>query len=83
MTLNHYKVVVEPDGMRYIQQNIDELDKNPREDCLTIANEGKIYANPGKNSLFKCVSKLTQIKLKSKTFTLDSKNFYSFCHYRS
>ena len=51
MTPGHYKVVVEPDGTRYVIQNIDELDKNHREDCTDLANDGKMYTNPGKNRI--------------------------------
>ena len=50
MTLDHYKVVVEPDGTRYVIQNIDELDKNHREHCTDMANDGKMYTSPGKNT---------------------------------
>ena len=49
MTLDHYKVIVEPDGTCYVIQNIDELDKNHHEDDTSMANNGKMYANPGKN----------------------------------
>ena len=47
MTKAHYKVIVEHDGTCYLIQNIDELDKNHREDCLQMSKEGKMYANPG------------------------------------
>ena len=49
MSLNHYKVIVQPDGTHYVVQNIDKLDKNHREDSFRLANEGRMYANPGKN----------------------------------
>ena len=41
MTLDHYKVVVEPDGTCYVIQDVDELDKNHCEDSTEMANDGK------------------------------------------
>ena len=59
MALEHYKVMVEPDGTRYIQQNIDKLDKNRRKHTTELANEAKIYALPG-NPKFSFIYKFQQ-----------------------
>ena len=72
MTLNHYKVQVEPDGTRYVTQNLDELDKNHCKDSLAKAKDGKMYANPGKNYFLSslCTAILQNVDL----ITLKSKH---------
>ena len=48
MSPKHFEVFVEYHGTCYVQQSIDELDKNHRETDTDMAKEGKMYANPGK-----------------------------------
>ena len=47
MQKNWFKIEVDPQGSKYIIQNIDELDKNHDEDDLNLTNQGKIYKVPG------------------------------------
>ena len=47
MTKEHFEVVVDPSRVRYVVQNIDELDKNHGVNDTTIANAGKMYEDPG------------------------------------
>ena len=61
MTLDHYKVVVEPDGTCYVIQDVDKLDKNHCEDSTEMANDGKMYANQGKICLSNTKNKATHI----------------------
>ena len=82
MKKDHYKIFVNPDGMRYIQQNIDELDKNHREDTLAMANEGKIYENPGKFNLN--TTRLIVITIKHAKFVCENitKKFLKFLSFQ-
>ena len=58
MTKRHFKVRVNYDGTCYVCQVIDELDKNHRE---SMANQAKMYAEPGKLKLLPFI-KLQKIK---------------------
>ena len=46
MTLDTFKLQVEPDGTKYVYQNVDEMDKNHGIDKSDPANQGKMYENP-------------------------------------
>ena len=41
-SLKHFEVFVEYDGTRYVQQSIDELDKNHMETDRDMAKKGKM-----------------------------------------
>ena len=46
MGKNHFKINYS-NGIRFIEQNVDELDKNHRQDYDKIANQAKMYETPG------------------------------------
>ncbi len=48
MTKNTYKIYTDISGKEYVQQFQDEANKNHCEDSTELANEGKIFAKPGK-----------------------------------
>ena len=50
MTKNHFVLRFE-NGVRFLEQNVDELDKNHRENYDKQANQGKMYERPGKLNL--------------------------------
>ena len=52
MTRDTFKLVVEPDGVEYFIQNIDEMDKNHGADDKDKTNEGKMYATYGKKFFY-------------------------------
>ena len=55
MTKEHFEVVVDPSGVRYVVQKMDELNKNHGVNDTTIANAGKMYEDPGtSNFLSSC-----------------------------
>ena len=47
MTKDHFKIVTEYDGTQYVIQNIDEQDKNHGVKDTEMANQGKMFADPG------------------------------------
>ncbi len=47
MTPQTYKLFQDGDGLEYIMQDIDELDKNHQQDSMEVANKGKMVATPG------------------------------------
>ena len=50
MTKDTFKVEVDPaEELEYIVQSIDELDKNHGINDTKPTNEGRMYADPGKN----------------------------------
>ena len=49
MTLQTYAVRMDPQGKKYIEQAVDEMDKNHNPNDDTPTNEGRMYENPGKN----------------------------------
>ena len=52
MKVNHFKVITEPDGTKYVIQAIDEMDKNHGVHNTEMTNQAKMYEQPGqKNSL--------------------------------
>ena len=57
MTINHFKIGVDPDGRKYVYQAIDEHDKNHGINEQEEANQAKMYEHPGKskNSIAKTV----------------------------
>ena len=58
MTKDYFEVVVEHDGTEYVIQSKDEKDKNHRVKDTEIANQAKMYADPGKlSSLLLCYTK--------------------------
>ena len=52
MNLDTYKVFKDDNGKKYVQQSIDEMDKNHSADDYTLTNDGKMYENPGMKSNF-------------------------------
>ena len=52
MTKNTYKVHVDPTGLEYVKQVIDELDKNHSPDDTIPSNDGHMYADPGKTHTY-------------------------------
>ena len=48
MTVNHFKIDVDPDGRRYAYQAIDEHDKNHGINDQEVANQGKMYEQSSK-----------------------------------
>ena len=48
MTKQHFAVAIKYDGSQYVHQVIDELDKNHWESTTELANQAKMYSNPGK-----------------------------------
>ena len=71
MTKETFKIQVEYDGTCYIQQQVDEPDKNHREDTRELANQGKMYEIPGKHIKFNKNFKFH--------FFTESTNFHSVC----
>ena len=51
MTKDHFEVVVDYSGKRFIVRAIDEKDKNHGINDTEIANQGRIYEDPGKLDL--------------------------------
>ena len=47
MTKDHFKVVVQYDGSKYVEQNLDEKDKNHGVQDLMLANQGRMYEDKG------------------------------------
>ena len=47
MTVNQFRIVVNPDGTKYVEQNIDEKDKNHGVNDTELANQAKMYEQPG------------------------------------
>ena len=48
MTKDTFKIVCQPDGVRYVIQNIDEKDKNHGINDTDMANQGKMYEDTSK-----------------------------------
>ena len=46
MTCNHFSIKFE-NGTRFLEQNMDEMDKNHRENDDIVPNQGRMYENPG------------------------------------
>ena len=44
MIKEHFKVFTDESGIKYVAQNINEMDKNHREDGQSNTNEGRMYA---------------------------------------
>ena len=53
MRLDQFKVVVKPDGSKYVEQDIDEKDKNHGVNMTEMANQAKMYQQPGTNNFYK------------------------------
>ena len=47
MMQDHFKVFVEPDGTRYVYQNIDEKDKNHGINDTDLTNQDRMYEDKG------------------------------------
>ena len=47
MTIQHFKTTVDYDGTRYVEQTIDEKDKNHGINDTKLANQGKMYEDRG------------------------------------
>ena len=47
MTVDHFKINIDSDGTRYVSQIKDEKDKNHGVNDTAIANQGKMYEDPG------------------------------------
>ena len=47
MDLDTFKIGVEPDGTKYVEQVKDRHDKNHRIDATSPTTEGRMYENPG------------------------------------
>ena len=47
MKVNHFEVIVKADGTKYVQQAVDEKDKNHGVNDTDLANRGKMYEQPG------------------------------------
>ena len=67
MTKNTFKVHFE-NGLRYVKQEIEEFDKNHREDSTELANDSKMYETPGKKTLKYSTSKFHMQNFKLSTF---------------
>lgn len=52
MTLDQFEIQTDPDGMRFITQVKDEIDKNHGIDVSEPAKQGCMYKNPSKNHFF-------------------------------
>ena len=46
MTKDTFKLVTQPDGVQYLIQDIDEMDKNHGPDDYDKSNDGRMYSNP-------------------------------------
>lgn len=44
LTKDHFKILTDDDGRRYLAQTIDEMDKDHRADDPNNTNEGQMYA---------------------------------------
>ena len=53
MTVDHFKVNVDPDGCKYVYQAIDEHDENHGINDDEPANQAKMYDHPTKFLLLK------------------------------
>ncbi len=51
MTPETYKVYKDAAGLKYVTQEIDELDKNHQADSSEVANTAKMYETHGKSQL--------------------------------
>ena len=51
MTLDTHSVKFNAQNKKYVEQTIDELDKNHSADDPNQTNEAKMYINPGKKIL--------------------------------
>ena len=76
MTKDTFKVEVEPaEELEYIVQSIDELDKNHGINDTKPTNEGRMYADPGKNYSISIenmtVFIVEQLKVEHKTQNLE------------
>ena len=49
MKQNTFQIIVQPDGVEYVVQHVDEMDKNHGPDDTNMTNEGRMYATNGKN----------------------------------
>ena len=47
MTKQHFEVVVQYDGTRFVHQVIDKLDNNHRESSIEQVNQAKMYVALG------------------------------------
>ena len=68
MTKDTFRIVVQPDGTEYIEQAIDEMDKNHSIADADKSNEGKMFATNGKYFhiiLMKKIKKLQRISIKT------------------
>lgn len=55
-----YRVFHNAAGLKYIMQEIDELDKNHQADSIDAANTAKMYKTPGKKpQIYKSAVKKT------------------------
>ena len=48
MKKNHFELIVQPDGSKFVRQAIDEKDKNHGVNDTEMANQAKMYEQPGK-----------------------------------
>ena len=79
MTKDYFKVVVEPDGTEYVIQSKDEKDKNHGVKDTEIANQAKMYSDPGNlNSKIKLFIKKYQLHV-----DLVAKEMKAICHCNS
>ena len=58
MQTNTFEIGTDPDGRQFIDQAIDKLDKNHRQDDSDPANQGRIYEQPGNKILAQNVIKV-------------------------
>ena len=72
MTLNTFKVHTDENGKKYVQQNIDEMDKNNNADDQGMTNKGKMYETPGKNTLNQIKSYLSNVQVHKCNFQQNS-----------
>ena len=56
MRKNTFKLVVKPDGVKYVMQDIDEADKNHDPEDTSRTNEGRMYGDPGEKMFFSTVN---------------------------
>ena len=69
MTSDHFKLIVQEDGNEFAIQNMDEKDKNHGVNETEIANQGKMYADPGKAKSYSFSEDLIKFQVIRNRFT--------------